>query len=147
MRSVALASLYEPARCVLPVADIYLCEQARSQPQRAAVEKGVFKSHYYFLRTLACYLDPKTKISDATDRATGASGLSRGVRGVTQTKPGRKILKIEAARARRRPRSLDFRGVQKHQLHEGKSAAARLLVRPPCSPDATPAAPRVSARL
>ena len=45
-------------------------------------------------------LDRKTKNSDATDRAAGASGLSRGVRGVTQTKPGRKILKTEAARAR-----------------------------------------------
>ena len=45
-------------------------------------------------------IDRKTKNSDATDRAAGASGLSRGVRGVTQTKPGRKILKTEAARAR-----------------------------------------------
>ena len=54
------------------------------------------------VRPVLCFVDPKTKISDATDRAAGASGLSRGVRGVTQTKtkPGRKILKTEAARAR-----------------------------------------------
>ena len=52
------------------------------------------------VRPVLCFVDPKTKISDATDRAAGASGLSRGVRGITQTKPGRKILKTEAARAR-----------------------------------------------
>ena len=42
----------------------------------------------------------ETDDTQATIEPAGASGLSRGVRGVTQTKPGRKILKTEAARAR-----------------------------------------------